>query len=237
MNKRIYKADLHCHTSEGSGCSSESGAQTVEKYIEFGFTSLVVTNHVQFWECDPELKSGYGSYDWLIDRAYDASEIAREAAGDRLHVLSGMEVCDRDTKNDYLIYGLTREMAKGINMCYSHIEEISDHVRSCGGVIIQAHPMRMGMRLMSPQIYDGVEIFNNSADWLYVNPMAQMWAQINCLDKTKILTAGNDHHNPKDMPTAGILTSEPIVTDEDLVRILVSKDFSIFHETKMNGGD
>ncbi|MBR5447256.1 MAG: hypothetical protein IKV40_02415, partial [Clostridia bacterium] len=100
-------------------------------------------------------------------------------------------------------------------------------------VIIQAHPFRIDMTLVHPELVDGYEIHNSSDSWLYVNCMATLWAQLNCCDD-KILTAGNDHHNPRDIPTAGILTSSPITNDAELIRVLKEKDFLVFHGTQMN---
>jgi hypothetical protein len=151
-------------------------------------------------------------------------------------VLPGTEVRFDNYPNDYLIYGLTREEAKAYKLTEGSLKELSDYVRSCGGVIIQAHPMREEMTIVPPKYVDGYELYNNSKDWIYTNPIVQVWAAINCFDQIKILTAGNDHHNPSDDISAGILTKEPIVTNEDLVRTLNTKDFTIFHGTKLNCG-
>lgn len=44
-----YKTELHCHTSEISACSRETGAEVAAKYIAHGYTTLVVTNHFEKW--------------------------------------------------------------------------------------------------------------------------------------------------------------------------------------------
>lgn len=233
-----YKTDLHCHTSEMSGCAKENAVDTINKYVEHGYTSLVITNHCENTRIHAPLdyRYRYDSYEELINKIYDAIDYTKEVAGDRLYILSGFELCNSETENDYLIYGLTREQALGFDLCFSKMEAVSRYVRECGGVIIQAHPMRMDMTLVHPELVDGYEIYNSSKNWLYVNNMAALWVQITGGDG-KILTAGNDHHNPKDIPTAGILTSKPITNDAELIRVLKEKDFLIFHGTKMNCGD
>ena len=234
MNK-VYKTDLHCHTSEMSGCAKENAVDTINKYVEYGYTSLVISNHCENTRIHAPLdyRYRYDSYEELINKIYDAIDYIREVAGDRLYILSGFELCNSETENDYLIYGLTREQALGFDLCFSKMEAVSRYVRECGGVIIQAHPFRIDMTLVHPELVDGYEIHNSSDSWLYVNCMATLWAQLNCCDD-KILTAGNDHHNPRDIPTAGILTSKPITNDAELIRVLKEKDFLVFHGTQMN---
>ena len=85
------------------------------------------------------------------------------------------------------------------------------------------------MTIIDPDLVDGYEVYNTHNKHPYMNAVARQWI-CNLGLEDKILTAGNDHHDPEDIPTAGILTSEPITTSEELVRVLKSRDFSIFHE-------
>ncbi|MBR6806809.1 MAG: hypothetical protein IKM46_00370 [Clostridia bacterium] len=235
----FYKTDLHCHTSEGSYCAHESTRDTIERYIAEDFTSVAVTNHmVSYWcevskEVDPK---GFETYEEYVDHIYDVIDLARECAAGRINVLCGIELCHCSSDNDYLIYGLTREMAKAYKLTHGSLRDMVKYVRSCGGVVIQAHPMRFEMTLTPPHEVDGYELYNNTKEWIYTNPIVDVWAAVNCLDKFKILTAGNDHHDSDDKITAGILTTRPIVSDEDLIGVLKSKDFTIFHETVLNCG-
>lgn len=228
--KRIYKTELHCHTKEMSGCASCKAADMIDKYIDWGFTTVVLTNHCEHSRINAplEYRYRYDSYEELINKNYDAIDLATELAGDRLNIVGSFELCNCVTENDYLIYGLTREQALGFNLCKSDIEDVSNYVRAQGGVIIQAHPFRVGMTLIDPNLVDGYEV-HNSHNKPFMNTMIREWIN-NMGLKDMILTAGNDHHHPHDMPTAGILTDSPIVTREDLLRVLKSRDFSIFHE-------
>ena len=236
MKKSFYKTELHCHTSEGSLCARENAKDTVEKYLEYGFTSVALTNHMQSYRIwgDEPYPYAFPSYEAYVDYCYDAIDAFRQAADGRLYVLNGFEMHNPYSGNDYLVYGLSREVAKGFNIPKAELRDATKYIRDNGGVIIQAHPMREGMTIVPPAEVDGYEIFNNSKGWLYTNPITCVWSAINCHDKFKILTAGNDHHNPEDKPTAGILTSEPITTDEELVRVLKNKEFTIFHEPVLN---
>ncbi len=228
----LYKTDLHCHTSEGSVCAEESTKDTIEKHIAYGFTSIALTNHLENYRIGaPEgshtiVFSTYGDY---IDFIYDKIDLAREIAGDRIHILNGFELRNNESENDYLVYGLTREMAKNFDLVANPLKKSSDYVRSCGGVIIQAHPFRIGMTLIEPDLVDGYEVYNTHNKYPFMNVMARQW-MCNMGLEDKIFTSGTDHHDPEDIPTAGILTNEPITNSEELVRVLKSRDYSIFHE-------
>ncbi len=227
--KKIYKTELHCHTKEMSGCASETAAGMIDKYVENGYTTVVLTNHCENTRihAPEEYRYRYDSYEELINKIYDAIEYTRSLAGDRLHIVDGFELCNCVTENDYLIYGLSREQALGFDLCFSDIWDVADYVRSCGGVIIQAHPMRLGMTLIEPELVDGYEVYNTH-NKPFMNPMVRQWIS-NLGVEDKILTAGNDHHDPEDIPTAGILTDKPITNSEELVAVLKAKDFIIFH--------
>ena len=88
--------------------------------------------------------------------------------------------------------------------------------------------MRVGMTLIDPDLVDGYEVYN-SHNKPFMNAMARQWI-VNIGAEGKIFTAGNDHHHPDDLPTAGILTEYPIITSDELVAVLKSRDYSIFHE-------
>jgi histidinol phosphatase-like PHP family hydrolase len=40
-----YKIELHAHSSESSRCGSVEAAELVEKYINAGYSALVLTDH------------------------------------------------------------------------------------------------------------------------------------------------------------------------------------------------
>lgn len=225
-----YKTDLHCHTKEFSGCANENAADTIEKYIAHGYTSIALTNHFEWGRLNApqEYRYRYDTYEEFVDKLYNTIDYVRELAGDRINILTGFELNQKETDNDYLIYGLTREMVHEFDFFFSPLEKVAKYVRDCGGVIIQAHPMRIGMSLICPNDVDGYEIYNSSPGHLYLNPIAELFAK-SAGGPYKILTAGNDHHNHDHIPTAGILTDEPITTDAELIRVLKERDFEIFH--------
>ena len=229
MSKQ-YKTDLHCHTRDGSCCAGESTRDTIEKYIKQGYTSIVLTNHMQSYRINggEPFPFSFPSYEDYVDYCYDAIDLARRVADGRLYVLDGFEMRIPYCTNDYLVYGLERECVKAFNIIKAELDTASKYIRENGGVIVQAHPMRFGMTLVRPEYIDGYEV-HNSHNKPFMNTMIREWiGHIGADDK--IFTAGTDHHNHDDIPSAGILTEAPIKTTEELISVLKSRSFKIFPE-------
>ena len=94
-------------------------------------------------------------------------------------------------------------------------------------LVIQAHPFRNSlMRRISPEYLDGAEIHNGKAD-LEANLKTAKW-----VDETgmQIRISGSDFHRPSNLATGGIITDEPIKTNDDLLRILRSGKYEMIGE-------
>lgn len=222
-----YKTDLHCHTAEASGCASEGGADTVEKYIRCGYSSVVITNH---FSPNHFQSRGEGSYETFVNKFFDAAEVARTAAAGRINVITGLELKTGDSFNDYLIYGADKELMLSVPDIFSYYEnKVHDFFSAHDCLVIQAHPMRYGISIVEPQWLDGYEVLNTHTDWDSHNKFARMWAE-EVGGPGKIFTAGTDHHDARNIPTSGILTKEPITSERHLVELLRSGDYKIFGE-------
>ena len=219
-----YKTDLHCHTSELSGCSSESASDTVKRYAELGYSSVVITNHFR----DHGRKKSGLHYKDYVDLHFEVAERAgREAAG-KLHVIPGMELCLNSSANDYLIFGATREIMKGIpDIFRMELSDVHDYLSANGCLLIQAHPLRWGMTLIKPQHIDGYEVLNTHEYHQNHNDVVMLLAK-SIGGEGKIYTAGTDHHDACQNPSSGIMTAEPIVNSAQLVQILKEGRYHIF---------
>lgn len=214
---RKYKTEMHCHSSEVSGCSSVDVKGVVEKYIKHGYSTVVLTNH--FWSCDDLEK-----YKAKVERLFEVCDEARRIAGDRLNIIDGVEVA-LDDDNDYLLYGVTKEFLLSL----PHISDLEAHelrakASDAGMILIHAHPLRYNQRHLHPSAIDGYEIFNGHPEQESNNDAAElMFGRM----KGKIFTSGTDHHDPHHVPNSGIVTEKPIKTKEDLLATLRSGDYSI----------
>lgn len=219
-----YKTDLHCHTSEISGCASENLYDTVKKYIDCGYTSLAITNHFKHFVCTERYKGDYKAY---VDAHFDTIEAAMEAGKDKLYILPGMEIKFNGSHNEYLIFGVTREILYEVPGIFDvGIEGSHDYFASRGCLVVQAHPMRWDISLIRPQYIDGYEVKNTHVEHDSHNDIAEIIAD-RIGGPEKVRTAGTDHHDAYQIPDTGILTDEPIKNGEDLIRILKSGSYEI----------
>ena len=217
-----YKTELHCHTSEFSGCSDTPGAEAVEKYIANGYTTVVLTNH---FVCGAR---GYSDHAELCHAFYEAADVMRRAAGGRLCVLTGAEVCFKENGNDYLVFGMTEQMATEMTDLFDMgVRAFHEAVKDKGVLVVQAHPFRFGQVMTNPSYVDGIEVFNGHFGWYSHNELAHTWASMwmEKYNRDFILTSGSDHHYRTQKPVGGIVTNTPITTNEELVSALRSHSY------------
>ena len=221
-----YKTELHCHTSEASGCADESAAETVEKYISRGYDTVVLTNHFSYAEHDEENPD---SYDRMVDRHMEAIRLAKEAAGDRLNVLFGIELRLRTNSNDYLVFGVTESFLRDHReLLDMDIWGAHEFLNEAGAVIIHAHPMRTGIVVTDPWSVDGCEVYNGHNEQKSRNEMAYAWgAYARTVRKRVIFTSGSDKHDHHHIPDGGIITEEPITSEGQLVSVLESGNYKL----------
>ena len=101
-------------------------------------------------------------------------------------------------------------------------------VRNNNYMFFQAHPFRFGMMLTEDFVIDGIEVFNGHPTQKSHNHMAEQW------QKTYpkfIGISGSDHHELAHHPDAGILTEEPITSNEQLLQVLRSGAFECIRDT------
>ena len=218
---QTYKTELHCHSRDASGCSSESVEGITEKYLRYGYITICLTNHF----------TPTGNIDdpaeWAakIDRKYAAYEKLRDYAGDRLHILMGLEFRFVQNNNDYLVFGFDRDwlIERTGEILKGGIRRFTQIAREDGIFTIHAHPFRHGMVVTPADHVDAIEIFNGHPGHDSHNDIAEAWAK----KYGKIMTSGTDHHNPDHMPDAGIRTAYPITSEKQLIEVLKSGDYSL----------
>lgn len=221
-----YKTELHCHTKEISPCSSESAAEVAQKYIDNEYTTLVITNHAgiaMFEYC-------IAGENWAqkVHKYFDAIEEVRKEAGDKLYVIDGMEVRLPDKINDYLVFGITRELLLESEGIFDlQPKEFHEFCKKNGLLFIQAHPMRGGIELIPPEDVDGYEVFNGHPNQHSHNKQVEKWVSQFEGEYELILTSGTDSHDAYMVPDAGIITDEPIKTSDQLMDVLRSGEFTL----------
>lgn len=183
-----YLFEIHCHTSESSGCASETAESTVKAYKERGYAGVVVTDH---------LGIGGGKDNW-------ADHCRRQQAGYRnakavsekygMTVLYAAEITVAPNwGNDFLVLGLTPEWwVEHPELDTMSLNDVLKTVRGAGAFISHAHPFREANYIRSivlvPRLVDAAEVNANRDD--FVNDRAVEYAKAYSLK----VTAGSDNH-------------------------------------------
>lgn len=219
-----YKYELHCHTKETSLCGQVPAAEIVKMYKEAGYSGIVITDHYSPMTFKP-------SRVWRpqtdIDFYLSGYKEALKYADENFTVLLGMEIRYYATANDYLVYGVTEDFLRNSgNLMKVYPKKFYKLAKENGMIVVQAHPFRKLMIRTNPAYLDGAEIHNGKAD-IESNLNAAKWAEENNM---AIRVSGSDFHRPKNLGVGGIITNEPIKTNDDLLRILRSGEFEMIGE-------
>ena len=215
------KAELHCHTREGSLCGKLPSSEVVALYQKAGYDALVITNHFNMENLDVFS----GSYHDKVNQWLDGYRLAREA-GERcgVKVIFGLEARNTVNFNDYLIYGITpEEILQCNNLCLMPLEEIKKVCASLNAVLIQAHPFRSWCTPAPAELLDGVEVINANPRHDSHNELAKEFADNN---PQFIRIAGSDFHWAEDLNRAYVTFPELPETEKSLAEILRRGRFS-----------
>jgi len=219
-----YKYELHCHTKETSLCGQIPAAEIVKMYKEAGYSGIVITDHYSPMTFKP-------SRVWRpqtdIDFYLSGYKEALKYADEDFSVLLGMEIRYYATANDFLVYGVTEDFLKSNgNLMKLYPKKFYRLANENNMLVVQAHPFRKMMIRINPAYLDGAEVHNGKSD-IESNLRAAQWADENNM---AIRVSGSDFHRPKNLATGGIITDEPIKTNDDLLRILRSRNFEMIGE-------
>lgn len=209
-----FRYEMHAHTNDVSICAEVSPERLVEDHIQEGYTGVVLTNHMNQYTF---LRRKFQSWEEKVDYFLAGYHRTKQAAGDRLQVLLGMELTFYDCDNDYLVYGFEE------NFLYEHgdlmamdLESFSHLAHQHGVVIYQAHPFRPGMTIADPKLLDGIEVHNGHPGHDSRNDIAMMWAKKFNLS----MVSGSDYHAPQCLGKGGILVPEKAKDIHHLVSML-----------------
>ena len=220
----MFKTELHCHSNDVSSCARVDVDTIIKRYTEGGYTSLVLTNHLSIYTYDYIKPTDWNDF---IDKFVGGYKKLKEAAGEKLNILFGMELRFKNSCNDYLVFGVTEEFLRANeDLLDMYPEKFHNICKENGYLFIQAHPFRNWMSVTPPDQVDGVEVFNGHKGHDSRNDIANMWA-----DKFNLIkTSGTDFHYA-DVPTnAGIMTEYEIKDINTLIDTLKSGNYTLIKE-------
>lgn len=183
-----YRIELHAHTSPASGCSEITPKEMVDTYKSLGYDAVTITNHFIHQYHGPEKAENVD----IIIRDYEETKKYGDEVG--LKVYLGAEVRFTESCNDYLLFGVNKEMLLEIyDLLPFGLENFRKNYSMPDSVFLQAHPMRDGMQRVDPALLDGIEVFNLHPHHNSKVGMAAVYAKENNLE---IMVAGSDFHHP-----------------------------------------
>lgn len=218
-----YLYETHMHTSEGSACGRNTGAEMARAYAEGGYTGMIVTDH--FFYGNTAVDRSLSWSDW-VERFCLGYEHARaEGAKLGFQVFFGWESCYQGT--EFLVYGLDKQwLLTHPEIKDAAVPEQFSLVREGGGLISHAHPYREASYIpearLFPEYVDAVEGINGAhtseltsfkgkrQDY---NDMAIAYARAHNLP----LTAGSDQHGVE-MIHGGMVFSRRLEDIHDFIR-------------------
>ena len=229
MEKK-FKTELHCHTGDTSLCGRATSEYLVSRYLEAGYSTIVVTDH--FNKTNLDMSKKYLNYisehdlkkNWnsKIDFFVNGYKNLKQAAEGKLNILLGMEFMSWEDKNfnDYLIFGVTEDWLRASKWIPDFTyQEMAIYAHEFGLKIYQAHPFRIKMSLADPKYLEGIEFYNGTVNVEANNSIAEIWAEHYGMKKI----SGSDFHEHIHKAVGGILTDHPIETNEQLLEVLSSE--------------
>ncbi|MBO4220564.1 MAG: hypothetical protein J5933_06550 [Clostridia bacterium] len=232
----MYKYEMHLHSKDVSPCASADAEQLVAAFTERGYTGVNLTNHWNPGVLFRRNLLNMNRYE-LADYYMNGYWKLKEAAGDKLDVLNGMEIAVKGCYNDYLIYNVTREflIELGSDFGYGSIEDIIRTAHDYECMIFHAHPYRHWMMIMPDSLFrkigepfdrnkfDGIESINYGSDDRFSNDMAMDWAEHY---NVRTIT-GSDYHNKGGKPYGGILFREKPEGIDGFMKKLSEGDYAL----------
>jgi len=194
--------ETHLHTKEGSACGVSRGREYVKRYLDLGYTGIIITDHFFRGNCAVDRSLPWEKWVHKFCRGYE--EAREEGARRGLDVFFGWE--ETFSGDDYLIYGLDKDwLLEHPEVKRWTRKEQFDEVRRYGGCVVQAHPFRQHYYIncihLSSGCVDAVEVANAGNSEVSYDALAWLYAKKLGLP----VTAGSDIHYVEDIWPAIVL--------------------------------
>ena len=180
--------DMHVHSSGVSHCAKKDAGGMIEDSIAVGLDGFVLCNHYTKKYVE---KMGIPEFNDLMTNEFREAKKIGEKLGFR--VFFGVEVTlERYDGAHMLVYGVDDEFHKRHRGLYDMTQkELYEAVKSEGGILVQAHPMRDGKDVLLDLRYlDGIELNNHIK---YDGPHAEHFCEL-ARRYGKFVTSGGDYH-------------------------------------------
>ena len=200
----------------------------IEKYAAIGYDGIVITNHFPGGYDYLGKKEFFEQYFGNFDRAYEKGK----ELGIRVYLGAELrfEKDDFCPNNDYLLYGCTKEdLLKCYDMRDMTFNDFVAAFKEAHHTLIQAHPMRAGIRFCDNVHLDGYESFNMHPGHNGLISLATRLA-----DKhSKIIIGGTDFHHPNHEGCAAVRFKKLPSDEIELAKMIKENDFLLEIERRI----
>ena len=190
-----YLYETHLHTEEGSACGKSGGREYIPRYLDLGYTGIIITDHFYRGNCAVNRRLPWEKWVQKFCLGYENAREEGERRG--LDVFFGWE--ETFDGDDYLVYGLDKEwlLEHPESSRWSRKQQF-DEVKRYGGCVVQAHPFRQYYYIyrihLSTGCVDAVEAANAGNESAF-DALAWTYAKKFSLP----VTAGSDIHLAADV--------------------------------------
>lgn len=210
------KIEMHAHTSEVSECGKMPAEELIRRYAEAGYGAVVITDHL-IGSTSPQSTCEERAKKYLT--GYHAAREAGEKYG--VHVLLGAEARFPSRSEDILIYGLEEsDMERLIDLLDAEPgwKAFHEALKQRGLLEVQAHPFRPNLTPIPHEYLDGSEVYNGNARHNSHYEEALRYGEEG--GANFIRTSGSDAHQVEDMARGGLISSEDITCNRELLDFL-----------------
>lgn len=222
LKKYCHRIELHAHSSPASGCCDCPNDRFIEAYAEKGVEAICLTNH--FYK-DNGIFINRSKSQCIEAYLEDYEKIQELAVPYGIKIYLGCEIRFSQNCNDYLIYGLNREiLEEAFDYLTADIECFRHNVKLDKSVFIQAHPFRNNITLADPNLLDGIETLNFHNSHNSRNAASALYAKEN---NKSICIGGSDFHSDNKYNSAScVMLSKTLPEDSfELAELIKSGDY------------
>ena len=222
-----YLYETHMHTSEGSACASNTGAEMARAYAQAGYTGIIITDHFVYGNTAVDRRLPWSEWVEKFCLGYEHAKEEGEKCG--LQVFFGWE--SGYGGPEFLVYGLDKQwLLNHPEIKDATVEEQLQLVHAGGGILSQAHPYREAWYIKEIRLYpdfvdavEGVNASHSSYGKEERHPEFNERALAYAKEHNLPLTAGSDQHSTL-MLWGGMVFPRKLTDIHDFGRAVLNRE-------------
>jgi hypothetical protein len=216
------KYELHVHTSQGSACARNTGAEMADYFMYLGYAGMTVTDHFFGGNTAVSRALPWNEAVGAFCAGYEDAKRRGDEIG--LDVFFGFEYAFHGT--EFLIYGLTKEwLLNNPQIVNKDLKAALRTFKNAGALIVHAHPFReapyIDMFRLLPDFTDAVEVYNVHNGILH-NKRAETYARMYGFPEV----GGGDIHGAEG-DASGIESYKRLHTVNELINLIQTGGYSV----------